>query len=84
LPEAKTEPDISKSIYELNHLRNLFAHQGGRVDRKFKNTELGKAWKLGEIYIIHDIPFRGYCCNTIMYVETILDIIESHKILMNS
>jgi len=78
LSETDTEPNVSKSIYELNLLRNLFAHQGGRVDRKFKNTELGQEWEIGGIYYIHDIPFRGYCGNTIKYVETILERIENH------
>ena len=68
--------NISQSIYELNLLRNLFAHQGGRVDLKFRATEFGQVYELGKTFHIHDNPFRGYCSFTINYAETILERIK--------
>lgn len=75
--EVENAPEISKSIYELNLLRNLFAHQGGRVDVKFHQTEIGQAYKLGDIFYLYDNQFRGYCSHAIQYVESILSRIEN-------
>jgi len=67
------DPDVARAIYELHLLRNLIVHQAGRADLKFRQTEFGAGYPLGEKVYLHDIQFRNYVAAVSAYGHTVLD-----------
>ena len=52
--------DVRQALSELHALRNLIAHQAGRVDRRFRDTDFGATFQLYESIYLGELQFRNY------------------------
>ncbi len=71
------DAQVSEAIFELHLLRNLIAHQAGRADAKFRKTDFGSTYALGEKVYLHDVQFRNYAAAVINYGHTLLLRVEA-------
>lgn len=66
------DDEISRNLTELHALRNLIVHQGMIVDARFRQTEFGKAFSLGERVHIVERQFNAYQGSVLAYQDTVL------------
>ena len=66
------EEDVGRSIFELHHVRNLFAHRRGIVDRRFVQSCPWLDLTLGDHFVIDHDRFIGYLRAIDGYVASLI------------
>jgi hypothetical protein len=65
---GEVDPEVSRDLYELHHVRNLLAHRGGFVDRRFKQACPWINKELGERLSIDHAQYARYFLSVVKYV----------------
>lgn len=63
------EADVAEALYELHITRNLLVHQGGRVDARFRQSDLGSRYEVGDKIYLYATQFRNYMASVFAYAH---------------
>lgn len=76
---GSVEAEVAEALYELHITRNLLVHQGGRVDTKFRQSDLGSGFQLGDKIYLYGIQFRNYKAAVFAYATLLRERVQAHQ-----